>query len=51
MQFYERLEAQIKSRVNQAPAKVTAQSFELVDPEPLFGFDAAELDRWSASDA
>lgn len=49
VQFYERLEAQIRSREQQAPSAVTAQSFELVDHEPLFGYDVAELDRWSAS--
>lgn len=50
VKFYERLEAQIRSREDRSPSAVTAQSFELVDHEPLFGYDVTELDRWSASD-
>jgi hypothetical protein len=45
LQFYERLEAAVKSRTGQTPVVVTAQSFELANREPLFGYDIAELDR------
>ena len=50
VKFYERLEAQIRSREDRSPSAVMAQSFELVDREPLFGYDVTELDRWTASD-
>lgn len=48
-EFYERLEAQIRSQKRTTPTVVTAQSFELVNREPLFGYDVAELDRWFTS--
>ena len=41
--FYERLQAHIRSREGKTPTIVTAQSFELVDGEPLFGYEIGTL--------
>jgi hypothetical protein len=43
--FYERLEAHIRAQTQRTPSVVTAQSFELADREPLFGYDLTEADR------
>jgi hypothetical protein len=45
VQFYERLADTIQSQVRPAPAVVTAQSFQLTNREPRFGYDVVDLDR------
>jgi hypothetical protein len=45
LRFYERLEADIRSQEQRPSSSVTSQLFELVDREPLFGYDPNELDR------
>ena len=46
--FTNGLEAASKSQTRPAPAVVAAQSFELTNREPLFGYDIADLDRADA---
>jgi hypothetical protein len=42
--FYERLATHIRAQTQRTPSVVTAQSFELADREPLFGYDLTEAD-------